>query len=596
MKKKIKSFLAFSIALIMGLYIATPMILHTKNVKAEDTAELKNMVVFEERDYTIGGLNGKNVYYACVFPDDGSYILAWFKNGKTLKIDNSDHKYIVPEGRTSWKVSPTNRNDVPLAGNTYWGECYLRLSTVDGRTIILDDNGNLYGGITEKYDYIDLISWAPDKYKGYFYTVTGDTLKLYDNNSNLIFTTTAGSIVGMVNDYVEINSERYNTSSKNRSWVNMRGEAVDMNAILGLSNYYISVHQGYVLALSGPEEKYYDYSLNPISAEKKDELHTNYLDTVNKRYDGEDEIDSDFSMTVPDGYTFDKTSSTCFSVYGESFYTVKKNDSDLKVLAREDGTILEELGEFDDISCNALPNRKKLMFMTYITKDDIQYFHHFDINVKQISAEPVKSDIVKADDGSISAKVDLSETTGEVFEIEAENGVVPDDSYFSIAPVAGGEDFDIANESLKDVVSDNNYLVVYNIDLCKGYNFKIQPNGKIKITLDKIPKGMDASKVSVYRINADGTKTKIDVEIKNGKLSFTTDHFSLYAIVEEKTEQRTIESPVIPNDLPVVENQSNNTVAPNTGDNNNFLFMLVAIVASMVVISAYCILNRKNTV
>ncbi|MDR2109017.1 MAG: hypothetical protein LBP28_06135 [Coriobacteriales bacterium] len=53
----------------------------------------------------------------------------------------------------------------------------------------------------------------------------------------------------------------------------------------------------------------------------------------------------------------------------------------------------------------------------------------------------------------------------------------------------------------------------------------------MKVSLP-LPEGMDASKVAVYRINDDGTKTLIVHELQDGKVVFLTNHFSLYAVVE----------------------------------------------------------------
>ena len=55
-------------------------------------------------------------------------------------------------------------------------------------------------------------------------------------------------------------------------------------------------------------------------------------------------------------------------------------------------------------------------------------------------------------------------------------------------------------------------------------NTTIQPNGKVKISIP-IPNGYDTSKIVVYRIAENGTKTKYDTTINNGYVTFETDHY-----------------------------------------------------------------------
>ena len=73
-------------------------------------------------------------------------------------------------------------------------------------------------------------------------------------------------------------------------------------------------------------------------------------------------------------------------------------------------------------------------------------------------------------------------------------------------------------------------FTAYNIDLMKD-DAKIQPNGKVAVSI-AVPDGMDGAKCKVYRTEADGTLTDMRASLNDGKLTFTTDHFSLYIIAE----------------------------------------------------------------
>ena len=73
-------------------------------------------------------------------------------------------------------------------------------------------------------------------------------------------------------------------------------------------------------------------------------------------------------------------------------------------------------------------------------------------------------------------------------------------------------------------------FTAYNIDLMKGEE-KVQPNGKVTVSI-AVPDGMDGAKCKVYRAENDGTLTDMKASLNDGKLTFTTDHFSLYIIAQ----------------------------------------------------------------
>ena len=74
---------------------------------------------------------------------------------------------------------------------------------------------------------------------------------------------------------------------------------------------------------------------------------------------------------------------------------------------------------------------------------------------------------------------------------------------------------------------------MYDINLINN-NAKIQPNGKVKVSIP-VPDGYDTSKIVVYRVDDDGTKTKYDMTIKDGFIIFETNHFSNYIVAEQST-------------------------------------------------------------
>jgi hypothetical protein len=100
------------------------------------------------------------------------------------------------------------------------------------------------------------------------------------------------------------------------------------------------------------------------------------------------------------------------------------------------------------------------------------------------------------------------------------------------------DDYDTTIEALADI-AQNAKLFVYDIKLVHSSGDVIQPTGRLKLSL-AVPEGMDPDRIEVYRIESDeeNPKTLLECEISDnangdGKmLSFYTDHFSLYAMVE----------------------------------------------------------------
>lgn len=114
-------------------------------------------------------------------------------------------------------------------------------------------------------------------------------------------------------------------------------------------------------------------------------------------------------------------------------------------------------------------------------------------------------------------------------------------------------------EALSKVVEKYEKYEVLDIKLLsKLTGAEIQPDGSLKITLD-IPAGLNkANKLTVYRlVEGDGSMKKLDTSVEGDKITFATDHFSTYVIVEEKVETPTTQEP-----------EKDTTTAENTTTNN----------------------------
>jgi len=107
-----------------------------------------------------------------------------------------------------------------------------------------------------------------------------------------------------------------------------------------------------------------------------------------------------------------------------------------------------------------------------------------------------------------------------------------DDSVDMPVTVTAHEDANIPDNAKLSVKleSSTENQIVYDITIKSG-NEAVQPAVPVTVTID-IPEGMQADRTRVYRLEEDGSKTNMKAVLKNGKLVFTTDHFSLYSVEE----------------------------------------------------------------
>lgn len=125
-----------------------------------------------------------------------------------------------------------------------------------------------------------------------------------------------------------------------------------------------------------------------------------------------------------------------------------------------------------------------------------------------------------------SEPIIITDNTKEV-QIEAEKTVVPEGTIVIADKITDGDKLDVVTESLKEVTDK---FCAFDISL-ENNNVKIQPNGKVKVTIS-IPTGYNKNKLVVYYINDNGAKEKLTSTINNDKISFETEHFSTYVIAE----------------------------------------------------------------
>ncbi len=127
----------------------------------------------------------------------------------------------------------------------------------------------------------------------------------------------------------------------------------------------------------------------------------------------------------------------------------------------------------------------------------------------------------------------------------------------------------LAKEELK--INFNDIVEVHEIALIK--NGKKVEDVMFRATVEMdIPKNMFGPSVKVFRIEKDGTYTQLETTIMNGKVVFTTDHFSEYILTGRSIDDVVV-GVSLNADMPKVINkqtyQLEATVSPDTASNKN---------------------------
>lgn len=163
-------------------------------------------------------------------------------------------------------------------------------------------------------------------------------------------------------------------------------------------------------------------------------------------------------------------------------------------------------------------------------------------NTPSTSTPPVETSQPTADQGTTSTgNVDSSAATSTPTETGASEpslvdpdtriavtGDLPDNAVLAVKPISENEDtYTAIQEKLPEQVSR---FQSYDINLLDAENVKVQPGGEVQISIPR-PDGF-GDHLAVYRTEEDGSMTLLNSEVKDSRVIFTTDHFSLYTIAE----------------------------------------------------------------
>jgi len=126
--------------------------------------------------------------------------------------------------------------------------------------------------------------------------------------------------------------------------------------------------------------------------------------------------------------------------------------------------------------------------------------------------------------------VSTGDTVAQVVDI---TNVIPAGATFKVQSVVSGANYEAIAAIVKQSNNNLSQFAVFQIDLTDKDNVAItQLGGKVRVTLP-IPSGFDLTKtICVFRVESDGSLTKLDTQIIDGRCVFETNHFSMYVIGE----------------------------------------------------------------
>lgn len=178
-----------------------------------------------------------------------------------------------------------------------------------------------------------------------------------------------------------------------------------------------------------------------------------------------------------------------------------------------------------------------------------------------------------------------TDTTTNI-KLDTTTEIVPEGTKLVAEKVTSGDNYNVV---VKAVEKDVSKFVLYDINLINN-NAKIQPNGKVTVSIP-VPEGYDTSKIVVYRVAEDGTKTKYDTTIKDGYIIFETDHFSNYVVAEEnKTTTEDTTKPVEDTKTEDTKKDHIKDETPKTGTND--IASIICSVLSLVSIAGIALVKK----
>lgn len=483
--------------------------IHSVKATETESESAKEQIIFEQV--------GRDTYSNCAYgktgmmlsAEDGKYYAKINSDGTMTELDNSDGKY-----KTIAISSSCNIENGILSVDE------------DKKGAVLDYDGNFAYGTDKYYKDITTLKVAGQSLCAY---VEDEKVHINNINGDKLF---AVSLANKSSDYISINSYvKYIgiTYKIDNSWKTLYYDLDGNEVSSSQAQEYASVNYDSIYNTSG-------YLFGSANNQVYREFENGYRSFWNgvlkgqKVYLGYNPYDDStygYAILDEEGNELLKYVYNTYTAFGDKIVVGNRKDPEDKRSGYNFHIV-------------------KAVLATELKKDDANN------SVAEIVAEDAAlgSDVTY-DDLDADAKSVYDKKFN--FNVKAANGVIADGASLSVTKVVAGSDYEAAKEATKEAAS---HIAVFNIDLLKD-GAKIQPNGNIEFTVD-VPDNFNSDLLAVYRLSSDGTSyVKLTSSVKDGKVTFVTDHFSTYIIAEEKQA-------VVPDD-----NNNNAGNEDNNANNNN---------------------------
>lgn len=485
------------------------------SVKAteSESGSAKEQIIFEQVGQDKYFVYGSGVEGMLLRTEDGKYYAKIDSDGTMTELDNSDGKY----------------NTLALSSSCSFNNSVLSKDK-DEKCAVLNYDGSFAYGTDKYYEYITGLRVAGQSVCAY-----AEDGKIGVNNVNgtKLFEVALPDV-----DY----------------------------SYLRVGSYVKYVGISYRTE-DGFKTLYYDLEGNEVSSSQAQEYASVNYDSLYGVISGR--VFTEYTKKAFDnGYS----ASSVGVLKGQKvYYAYRSSDKSSTILDEEGNELLL------NVNGNYTAFGDKIMTRTYKDPDNTKAGYDYHI-VKAVLATELKKDDannsvaeIVADSATLGNNVTYDDLDTDAkgvydqkfnFNIKAANGVLDDGAYLSIAKTVSGSDYEAAKEVTKDFAS---HIAVFNIDLLKD-GAKIQPNGNIEFTVD-VPNNFNNDLIAVYRLSSDGTSyVKLTSSVKDGKVTFVTDHFSTYIIAEEK---QVINSDDNNNNAGNEDNNANNNTSNNEDSNTD---------------------------
>lgn len=119
--------------------------------------------------------------------------------------------------------------------------------------------------------------------------------------------------------------------------------------------------------------------------------------------------------------------------------------------------------------------------------------------------------------------------------VSISNGELPKNTVFSVASITEGTKYEKISESVADLAE---IFYAYDMEL-NNKGVALSPNGNVTVTLP-LPSDIPADEAVVYYVSDSGGATMVASTVSQNYITFTTSHFSIYVIAQQKLARSTI--------------------------------------------------------